>query len=189
MRGSHGVNSRAALAKDLRRWMGCVEAIARDRSARLHLDRHAYQTLHERVIAQAQVLVGSGSGDIRSIAQEVVATVQPWISPLTLEKADGEILSDLLDRCRRIERALLGRRRAMRGTARRVLLCIVAAAVAFVLLSIAWGHESKFANTLYYGTRRLWDSIVRADDLQKLYALGTVLILISIYNVSKVARS
>jgi hypothetical protein len=169
--------------------MGFVEAIARDRSARLHADRHEYQTLHERLIARGEVLANSGSDDIRSIAQEVLATAQPWLSPQTLEKADGEILLDLLAHCRRIERDLHGRGRAVRGTARPVLLCIAAAALSFVLLSIAWGRWSEFADTLYYGTRGLWHAVLRADDLQKLYALGAVLILISIYNVSRVARS
>jgi hypothetical protein len=186
------LKSRAALAKDWRRWMSFVEAIAaRRRSSQLPVDRREYETLHHRLITMTKELAGSDNEAIKTVCREIEAMVGPWMSVVTLEKADGEILSDLLAHCRRIAGELEGSN--SRGAGRRalkpLLLFVIPAAVAFVALWFARGDVLQLATGVENTARMLWRSFWRLSELEQLLGFGVILILVSIYNVSRAARS
>jgi hypothetical protein len=183
------LNPRAALAKDWRRWIRFIEtAAARGRSSHRHIDRREYEAVHRRLTTVSRERAGSNDEDTKRVYREIEATVQPWMSPQALEQADREILSDLLERCRRIEHELTGRGRAPRRDARWALLLIAASSTAFVVLWSVRLDWSKLADALYDETRDLWTMFRRMGDLEKLFALGVVLTVLSIYNVSRTAR-
>src|SRR5262249_13310207 len=97
----------------------------------------------------------------------------------------------LVANCQRIAAALEGRKRrgAGRSAARGFLLLAVPAAAAFAVLWLAKGDVSALAGGLARTVRMLWRSLGRTTEMERWFALAVVLIVISIYNVSRTARS
>ena len=182
-----GSNATDTFKSDWRRWTAIVELIARTGSAHHALDRREYQALYQRLITASRELAGAVDEAARSVYQKVEATVRPWMAPQVLERADGEILGDLLDRCRRIDQELGGRNRIFPRALTRVFLFIAASAVAFAIL---WTTQSQWSQlvALQDGARGLWHSFLRSGDLEKILAFGVLAILFSIYNISRTAR-
>jgi hypothetical protein len=184
-----GTNASQALRKDWRCWIGVIETVARGRAARLHTHSAEYQALYQRLMDVSSAGAHSGEEAQRGFFEVMEATVRPWLSPRVLEQADREILSHLLERCRRIDRVLAGRGRASWSGATPILLFFTALVVSFVLLWFAHPHWSTLALGVSAGTRLLWTSVERLSHVEQLFAVGVVVVLMSIYNVSRAARS
>ena len=185
------LNVPETLRKDWRRWMDIVELVAQRRSARARIDPEAYQMLHHRITAACKELAGSGDEAGRKFYENLEAEVRPWLSPRALVHADSEILAHLLDRCRRIERALGGRAwvRAIRRAAALALFLFTAATVGVVTLWAARGLRAPLADAFQDVSNEIRLVLWRSSDLEKWSALGVVVILLSIYNVSRTAKS
>ena len=102
-------NAPNALRQDWRRWTEFIELVARRRSDLARVDPQEYHALHSRITAACRERAGSEDDAGRKFYEELEAQVRPWLSPRVLANADGEILSHLLARCRRIELELGGR--------------------------------------------------------------------------------
>jgi hypothetical protein len=171
--------------------MDVVEAVARRRSDLHHMDGQEYRVLHSRITTTCKELAGSGDEARRKLYEDLEATVQPWLSPRVLAHADSEILAHLLVRCRTIERELGGRAwaRAIRRPAALALFLIVAATLAVVTVWSARGLRTALAEGFQDVSNAIRLVLWRSSDLEKWSALAVVVILLSIYNVSRTARS
>jgi hypothetical protein len=181
-----------ALRKDWRRWIELVELVARRRSDLSRVDPREYQALHARITAACREAAGAGDEAGRKFYQDLEAEVRPWLSPRVLATADGEILTHLLARCRNIEREFGGRTwvRAIPAWAARTLYLTTAATIAVVVWWVAQrGLWPRLADAIQDVTNAFRLVLWRSSDLEKWSALAVVIILLSIYNVSRTARS
>jgi hypothetical protein len=184
-----GRNAPEALWKDWSCWIGIVEAAAHGRMSRLHTDPSQYEALHQRLLNASRELAQSGDEEQRSFFGVMEATIRPWLSLRVLEQADREILGHLLERCRRIERVLAGRGAVAWRTAATILLFITASTVSFALLWVAFRHWSSLVFAIKGEARVLWSSVERLSHVEQLFAVGLFVVVLSIYNVSRAARS
>jgi hypothetical protein len=116
---------------------------------------------------------------------------QPWLDPHTLATADRDILFDLLLRCQQAEHQL-GRRswlRALPSWATPLLVC----ASVFAIMLLYTGQSLVLLSTVLDRARDWLDvlfvRIIRSTDLERLLVVGLALIAVSIYAVSRTARS
>jgi hypothetical protein len=178
-----------SLAAHWHRWTAVVEFCARRRPARRRLDPREYHALYCELTASCRDLAYSGDEAGRDYYERLEATVRPWLSLRALERADREVLSSLLDRCRQVDRELGGRSLPIY----RVLAMTVLLPSALVALSaLAWNARGSlftvielmqdWSNVIWFATRR-------ASDVEKLFALGLILISTSIITISCTTRS
>jgi hypothetical protein len=178
-----------ALKKDWCRWTEFIALMVRTRTPRPRVDLREYEGLHRRIIAACRELAGSGDEADRAYYEGLEATVRPWLSPRVLAVADREILGLLLERCRRVERELGGRVgvRVVVRRASRSLLVVASSTVLF----LTWAAGDLWL-PLVGDVMDWWVSfrfsLSRMSDMEKLCALGAIMILVSIYNVSRTAR-
>jgi hypothetical protein len=179
----------ASLAAHWRRWTAVVELFARRRRARRRLDPREYHALYCELTATCRDLASAADGSGRDYFERLEATVRPWLSLRALERADGEVLSSLLDRCRQVDRELGGRSLANYG----VLALTVLLPPALVALSaLAWNARGSFFMVVDFvqdWSNAIWFATRRASDLEKLFALGLILISVSIIMISSTTRS
>ncbi len=95
-----------ALRKHLDRWLSIVELYARRRPGRRRVEPAAYAALHRALLAACRA-PGTWEPARREALDRLVA---PWLSTVTLARADRELLADLLARLRALQRELGGRR-------------------------------------------------------------------------------
>jgi hypothetical protein len=177
------------LMTDWRRWTGIIELLALGRSPRDAEDPRAYKLLCLRLITACKERAGSGEASERAFSEGLEATVRPWMSRKVLVRADNEILGHLLGRCQRIEREL-----GVRASAWAVLRCaapLILAPISSVLLVFVWtfcGHWLPL-DGLRPRWYMLWLSLKKSSELEELSVLGVILILLSIYSLSRTARS
>jgi hypothetical protein len=179
----------ASLATHWRRWSAVVELFARRRPARRRVDPREYRALYCELTASCRDLASAGDEAGRAYYERLEATVRPWLSLRALEHADREVLGSLLDRCRQVDRELGGWSLPIY----RVLALTVLLPSALVALSaLTWNARGSlftvvelmqdWSNVIWFATRR-------ASDLEKLFALGLILISTSIIMISCTARS
>jgi hypothetical protein len=109
MNGPSKVSKRTALAKLWHRWTTVVEQFATQKRGRHRLSGPAYSALHQDLLQTCRCLADTADKQGRGIYKNLESLAQPWMSPIALAKADLEVLSDLLRRCRQAERELAGR--------------------------------------------------------------------------------
>lgn len=189
-RRSPGIESEA-LRASWHRWTAIVALFARRRLARRRVDPRAYKTLHQGLLAACRSLAGSAGEESRAYYEGLEVLAHPWLSPKTLARADPEILDSLLARCRQVEAELGGRRRpsAALGGALKALL-LASALVGLILLPWAAGVEMAPALDQARGwSDVLWFAVRRSSDMQKLALVTVLVILASVYGVSRTAQS
>jgi hypothetical protein len=185
-----GPGAAAAVKTDWRRWTCLVEVLASGRAARAPIGIEEYRELYRRLTTNCRELAGSAEGAERRLRETMLATVRPWLTPQALERADREILCFLLQQCRWIERVLGIRTGVLTILRRAAPLFLLPAAT--VIVVVAWTLRGPRLPAVYALRLRwamLWLSLRRASDVEKLCLAGIVLIVISIYSVSRIARS
>lgn len=185
------VSGSEALRDCWRRWTVIIDHFARRSPARRRVDPGAYHLLHRELIAACRSLADSAGEESRGYYQGLEELARPWLNPRTLAHADSEILDGLLARCRAVEAELGGRPwfSAALGVNKRVLPAASALAGAIVLL---WASGVDFVAALDFArgwSDALWITAKRTSDGQR-FAVGAALVLLaSIYGVSRTARS
>ena len=183
-----------ALRRRFSRWAAIVELFARWRPARKRVDPQAYVMLHRELIASCRVLAASAN-EVEAVSYRYLEDlVQPWLDLAVLDRAyhaDHDILFDLLFRCKHVQ-AQLGSRswiRVLRAWGTPVFLG--ASFLAIMLLRM--GRFSVVLSTMLDRARNWSDDLsIRVNhstDLERLFVVGLVLIMVTIYAVSRIARS
>ena len=98
----------AALLVLWRRWTKVVAWFAGRDPGRLRLDPAEYEALHRALLAACRALAQKADPGRAFPLDGLQQLVQPWITAASLEQADGELLADLLARCRVIDLELGG---------------------------------------------------------------------------------
>ena len=189
MRPRSDSNGPDALTAHWHRWTAVVELCARRRPARRRVDPWRYHALYCELTASCRDLASAGDESGRAYYERLEATVRPWLSLRALEHADREVLSSLLDRCRQVDRELAGRSLPIY----RVLALTVLLPSALVALSgLAWNARGSLFMVVEFvqdWSNVIWFATRRASDLEKLFALGLILISASIIMISCTTQS
>ncbi|MGC1721582.1 MAG: hypothetical protein WA746_21545 [Isosphaeraceae bacterium] len=180
-----------ALRRRFSRWAAIVELFACGRPARKRVDPQAYVTLHRELIASCRVLAASANEVEAASYRYLEDLAQPWLDLAVLDHEDRDILFDLLIRCKHVQSQLGGRSwiRVLRAWGTPVFLG--ASFLAIVLLCM--GRFSVVLSTMLDRARNWSDDLsIRVNhstDLERLFVGGLVLIMVTIYAVSRTARS
>jgi hypothetical protein len=142
------------------RWTAIVELFARRRLARRHVDHHAY-------------------------------LVQPWLNLTILARGERDILFDLLIRCHHVRTQLGGH--SWIHSVRAYGIPILIGVLFFTLILLCTSTISVPLRTILTIARNWSDDLyiraIHSSDLERLFCVGFVLIAISIYAVSRTAKS
>jgi hypothetical protein len=182
-----------ALSDCWRRWTVIVDIFARRSLARRGVDPSVYNTLHRELIATCRSLADGAGDESRAYYEGLEELARPWLSPKTLAQADREILDGLLARCREVEAELGGRSRfsAALGWSTRALLAVSVLAGSILLLW-AWGVDLDVVSALDRvrgWSDVIWITVRRTSDMEKLAIVTALVLLASVYGVSRTARS
>ncbi|MGZ3380462.1 MAG: hypothetical protein ACXVBB_09370 [Isosphaeraceae bacterium] len=183
-----------ALRRRFSRWAAIVELFARGRPARKRVDPQAYVTLHRELIASCRVLAASAN-EVEAVSYRYLEDLaQPWLDLAVLDRADRadrDILFDLLFRCKHVQAQLGGRSwiRVLRAWGTPVFL----GASFLAIMLLCMGRFSVVLSTMLDRARNWSDDLsIRVNhstDLERLFVVGLVLIMVTIYAVSRTARS
>jgi hypothetical protein len=191
MKGRTGSPETVALKTRWRRWVKIVELFANGRRARRRVDPGAYGILHKELVTSCRSLAASANDVDGAVYRSIEDLVQPWLSPVVLARADREILLDLLDSCRQVERAFIGRS----WSPPLPLVVLLALSVAFLvfLCVLDRGITAGAASTVLGGLRSVsddvWFAVTYSSDVQRLSFVAVVLVVVSIVSASRTARS
>ncbi len=189
-RRSRGTGSEA-LRASWRRWTAIVELFARRRLARRQVDPRAYRRLHQELLAVCRSLADSAGEESQAYYRGLEDVARPWLSPRVLALADPQILDSLLARCRQVEAELGVRRRSSGFLVGAIKALLLASALAGAI-SLPWAMGVDMAPALDQArgwSDVLWFTVKRANDMQKLALATALIILASVYGVSRTARS
>ena len=180
-----------ALRRRFSRWAAIVELFARGRPARKRVDPQAYVTLHRELIASCRVLAASAN-EVEAVSYRYLEDLaQPWLDLAVLDRADRDILFDLLFRCKHVQVQLGGRSWIRVLRARGTPVFLGASFLAIMLLCMS--RFSVVLSTMLDRARNWSDDLsIRVNhstDLERLSVGGLVLIMVTIYAVSRTARS
>jgi hypothetical protein len=189
MRHSSRSNVPDTLKKDWLRWTDIVELFAHGRSARRRMNPQVYNTLYRRLIETCEKAAGSREGSEREYYMGLEDMVRPWLSLMVLAQADREIIHLLFARCRQVERELGGRRLPRLQIPRLPILLLPGLGALTALGWIAQELGAPISSGLSGWSNVLWYSFKRSSELDRLLAVNVVLVLISIFFVTRTARS
>jgi hypothetical protein len=115
--------------------------------------------------------------------------VFPWLTLRALARSDPEILLDLLTRCREAQRQLGVRSwaRSIVERAPRVLAISLLATMGIVAV-VGVGRWQAAIDHVRDWTDILWFAILRSSDFQRFFLFGILIVLASIFIVSRTAR-
>ncbi len=180
-----------ALRRRFSRWAAIVELFARGHPARKRVDPQAYVTLHRELIASCRVLAASAN-EVEAVSYRYLEDLaQPWLDLAVLDHEDRDILFDLLIRCKHVQAQLGGRSwiRVLRAWGTPVFL----GASFLAIMLLCMGRFSVVLSTMLDRARNWSDDLsIRVNhstDLERLFVGGLVLIMVTIYAVSRTARS
>jgi len=183
-----------ALRRRFSRWAAIVELFARGRPARKRVDPQAYVTLHRELIASCRVLAASAN-EVEAVSYRYLEDLaQPWLDLAVLDRADRadrNILFDLLFRCKHVQAQLGGRSwiRVLRAWGTPFFL----GASFLAIMLLCMGRFSVVLSTMLDRARNWsYDLSIRVNhstDLERLFVVGLVLIMVTIYAVLRTARS
>lgn len=175
----------------LRRWTDVVEACARGRSWSRQIDVEGFTRLRRDLVETSVALAEVLEPDRRVYLLGVADLVKPWVTPCALQRAQPEVLKELLVRCRQIEPALASGRRRLRwptvprSTLRAAALLLPAVAV----LLLFHATFSSFWTDLETGFTMVRLFLLRVVGIHLLTIIAGSLIAISVLLVSWTARS
>jgi hypothetical protein len=187
MQGRPRSAGQAALRDTWCRWTEVVELFAGRRRARRRISPAWYQALRRQLLdgCRSRALDTDEVG--RAFYQTLENLVQPWMTPQTLEQAEGEILHDLLDRCGQMEQSLGGRRWSRSGWRWAVVLLLLVG-VGLVGGLLAWnvdGVWSPLVDRLGGWWRAARGVVERSSATERWIVGGAVLVLFGMYWVTR----
>ena len=191
MRRREHAPEKIALRRRFSRWAAIVELFARGRPARKRVDPQAYVTLHRELIASCRVLAASANEVEADSYRYLEDLAQPWLDLAVLDRADRDILFDLLIRCKHVQSQLGGRSwiRVLRAWGTPVFL----GASFLAIMLLCMGRFSVVLSTMLDRARNWSDDLYirvnHSTDLERLFVVGLVLIMVTIYAVSRIPRS
>jgi hypothetical protein len=188
MAGGDSRSDRQVLREKWSRWTGIVALFARRRLARRRVDPGAYAALRNDLIAACRSLAESDE-ERRPYYNSLEDLIRPWLSPRVLARADGEILSTLLQRCRAAQRELSGRR-WMPGWPIELGpgAMIIAGAVLFGAASVFLEFGRPAIVFVRDAADTAWLIIKYASDFQKQSAVAVLVVAGAIYTISRSVR-
>jgi hypothetical protein len=190
----NGHRSGALRSRELRRrwseWTAIVELFACRRGARKWVDPRAYRALRQELIIACRSLAEddpSNAATYRALEEMIL----PWLTPEALDRTDHELLVFLLNRCRQVERRLRGRLGRVQVPRRLVPIALGAVGMAVILL---WSGKvdailASLVGRLQDWSTELWIAIKWSTDVQRIFAVGVVLLVVSLVAVVRTARS
>jgi hypothetical protein len=191
MKPGDQTQARRVLRKRWRRWTEIVELFARHRRGRKRVDSQEFAELHRDLLEICRTLTGAENHVEASFYRYLEDLIQPWFDLRVFARADRDILLDLLIRCRDVE-SQLGGRSWLRALPLRALTALLGALI-FAIILLPMARHSLLLSTILDWARDWVDyffyRVVHSSDLERLFAVGVVLIAISIYSVSRTARS
>ena len=191
MRSRDGLSELDTLKIHWRRWVDIVELFARRRPRRGRVDPREYAVLHRKLTQECRTLAESASEADGVFYRNLEEMVQPWLTMSVLGRADREILVDLLARCRQVDRQLGVRSwlRSVRHRAPRALGLSSFAVAAILFIATIGGGGLSVLGQLRGWSDDLWFAVKRSSDVERLFFVGLVLIIVSIFTVSRTAQS
>lgn len=180
-----------ALGRCFHRWAEIVELFARRKPARNRVDPKAYVALHRELIQHCRAMAASANKVDVVFYRYLEDLAQPWLDPAVLDRADRDILFDLLIRCQHVEEQLGGRSwiRVLRAWGTPVFL----GASFLAIMLLCMGRFSVVLSTMLNRARSwsddLYIRVIYSTDMERLFVVGLVLIMVTIYVVSRTARS
>jgi hypothetical protein len=123
--------------------------------------------------------------------ETLAEVVKPWVSLEILKRTDNELLISLLYRCRDLERQLGCRTRVWWRSQIpiRLLLASVIVAALLLWLGAAEGVFMALVDWLRSWAVVIWVTIKWSSDLERIFFLGIVLVVVSLIAVVRTARS
>jgi len=190
MRGERRKTDRDVLRDCWGRWTAILALFAQGRPARRRVDPRAYAALRQELIAACRSLA-EADGPERPFYAGLEETVKPWLKLSVLERTDREILAGLLLHCREVERKLNGRRwrPAWPRDWRPAMAIVAAGAVIGGLVWLLSPGGLSILNTLRDAADTIWLTIEYADNTQKWSAIAVIIVLASMFIVSRTARA
>jgi hypothetical protein len=172
------------------RWAANVELFALRKRTRKRVDGHTYVALHGELIAKCRAAAAAANEVEAAFYRYIEDLAQPWLAPSALERADREILFDLLMRCRQIDQELGGRPWA--SYRRAAVAPFLVIFFAFALLPL-WRVKSSGALATILDRARFWTvelshEVNGAGDSQMLILIGSGLLIVAIWLVFRAAR-
>jgi hypothetical protein len=178
---------RGELRRRLERWREQVELYARGNRG----DPRKYVVAHGHLLRCCREMV-EGCGEEKKIFYEgIEQVVRPWLSVEALIQADREILVEILQRCRRVERDLGGRHllKVNRRWLKPVLMVLVGALSLAVLVwaTVRWHLllQSTFKGARY----QITVGIDRLGVSERWMVGGTLAIIVAMILLSRTAKS
>jgi hypothetical protein len=191
MRRGEKSPERVALQKCWGRWTKVVELFARRRRARKRVDAKDYVTLHHELIQKCRLMAESANDMEAPFYRSLEELVRPWLNLAILERAERDILFDLVTRCRQVHERLRGRTRI--GTFP-IWIALLPVILMFFSIMLLWMRDIPLLYGLSLDHIRgwsdvLWFNVIHASNEQRLLFVGCALVGISIFFVTRNARS
>jgi hypothetical protein len=116
---------------------------------------------------------------------------RPWLAPGVLARSDRDILLDLLARCRKAERQLSARSwtRVVPDWAPRAIMLSLLAAAGITLFVAGAGGWLSALGRLRGWSDDFWFAVKYSSDVERPCFVGIVLIVVSMFTVSRTPRS
>ena len=190
MRGQRWRTDRDVLRDCWGRWTAILSLYVRRRPARRRLDPRAYADLRKELIATCRSLAEAG-GPERPFYASLEETVKPWLDLRVFDRTDREILFRLLAHCRKVEHELNGRkwRPAWSFSGKLVLWIVSGGAVIGGLIWILSMLGLPVLATLEGAADTIWISFKYADNWQKASVTAVMVVVASMYIVSRSAKA
>lgn len=135
-----GLNAVAELRSLWQRWTRIVEMFARRQRARRRVDPEVYENLHRDILDCCASLSEMVDDEERLYLESLAQLALPWVTTQSFKQADRDILADLFNRCRAVDRELSGRLWSMpdwRKPLRPLLFLLSGAAIVAVMWTLA----------------------------------------------------
>jgi hypothetical protein len=180
-----GATELATLRRRWPEWTAVVERFARRRRMSRRVEVEGYLKLHRELLAVCRSLAGQADEARRAFYQRLADLVSPWLGPHVFERTDLEILFDLLDRCREVERELVGRtlRRLPRRLAWGALTAGAAACVLWLAVRAGGRWGDKVLAWLGEGWRELASAFKVSVEVPHVLIVGIIAIPVAMYVV------
>ena len=181
----------AAFRARWRRWVDIVDRFARRRPNCSGKDMGDYHVLYKSLIQGCRDLAEAGDEGDATFYRRLEDMVSPWLTPGVLARSDREILQDLVIRCREA-----GRRLGIRSwdlvvpawMPRVVVVSVVGVAVLLTLVVVSGGWLQALYRARGW-TDDIWFAMRRTSEVERLGLVTVILVIVSIYGVSRTARS
>jgi hypothetical protein len=173
------------------RWTAILSQFARNRPSHRRIDPSAYASLRNELINACRSLAetdASGSNFYTGLEE----MVDPWLNLGVLDRTDHETLFALLRHCREVELRLNGRKskRALPIRWERAMAIVVRGAIVGGLVWLFFMAAGvSVLDTLNGVFNTIWWQIVFADTLQRSTVLAVMLIVVSMYLVTRISKS